>query len=51
LPRLSSYRLPVAGYCIDDMVVQESVIGIEGLQRYMVKYRLKIKEPEGLDGG
>ncbi|XP_067949793.1 uncharacterized protein [Watersipora subatra] len=36
---------------IDDIVVQESVLGVEELRKHLAKYRLATKEPEGLDGG
>ncbi|XP_067932754.1 uncharacterized protein [Watersipora subatra] len=36
---------------IDDIVVQESVLGVEKLRKHLAKYGLATKEPEGLDGG
>ncbi|XP_067943371.1 uncharacterized protein [Watersipora subatra] len=36
---------------IDDLVVQESVLGLEELRKHFAKYGLATKKPEGLDGG
>ncbi|XP_067944891.1 uncharacterized protein [Watersipora subatra] len=36
---------------IDDIVVQESVLGVEELRKHLAKYGLATKKPEGLDGG
>jgi len=36
---------------IDDIVVQESVVGAEEVGKYLAKYGLETKEPESLDGG
>ncbi|XP_067939635.1 uncharacterized protein [Watersipora subatra] len=35
---------------IADIVVQESVLGVEELRKHIAKYGLATKEPEGLDG-
>ena len=36
---------------IDDIVVQESVVGAEEVRRHLAKYGLETKEPESLDRG
>jgi len=36
---------------IDDIVVQESVVGAEKVQKHLAKYGLETKEPISLDGG
>ncbi|XP_067942815.1 uncharacterized protein [Watersipora subatra] len=35
----------------NNIVVQESVLGVEELRKHHAKYGLAMKEPEGLDGG
>ena len=36
---------------IDDIVVQESVVGVGEVRAHLIKYGLEMKEPEDLDGG